>query len=60
MPKLIELSELGPNTPMFVNFDNVLFVEVEGQGTALHFSKEHRILVNEKAEAIASIVEGGK
>jgi hypothetical protein len=54
MPKLMKLLELGTDKPLFVNFDNVQFIEVEGHGTAINFSKDHRIIVTEKPETIAS------
>ncbi len=54
MLRLLKLSELGTNNSMFINCDNVQYIKVDGRGTAVFFSKDDRILVNEKPEAIAA------
>ena len=62
MTKLIRVMEIGSAKPTFVNFDNVRFIksDPDGVGTAIVFSPDHRLFVNEKPEALASVLAAAK
>ena len=60
MTKLVRVMEVGSAKPTFVNFENVRFIKQDGVGTAIVFSPDHRLFVNEKPEAIASVLAAAK
>ena len=59
MPKLMRLTEYGVSkNPVFINFDNVQYIEWDGNATAVFFSSSQKIFVTESPEAIAKALEG--